>query len=553
MIQMDFPFELAVRIDLPNAKIYRSGRLGSHDMDCPFCGGHKKFNFVGSVGHCNKCDRGFNTVTFHAELTGLSTKEAYADLKKAYYNLPREEREKAIAVKQEVQQAYVPAPISVRDIFYRSMIDKCALASKHRDDLHARGLTDDDIAKYHFVSVPMVGRKILAQAVEGETGIGPELVKYMDTERMQIPGVVDFGSMATLVKRSRGGFLIPIVWHDGKISGFQIRNDQTSAEKKARKDENDRQQKAKELVEQICRDGGVPTKEQLAAVKPIPLEEAPKYSYYSSGNEKMGAGCSEIENIHFVGDGFDFAHGKSPEVVCITEGCLKADVAAALSGRSFMGVLGVNMQRCIPDALAWVKQGGTKRISVCFDMDMFTNVHVMAALMKLVQKLSAAGYPLVFAESDFRYKQAKLVAHALNKAFLDDLCAEYPLEITSGDGVRVRDTLLNLLACKITFGPTDSDKLTECAVRGMDLNAEDMMCVRKYAAALVRKAQNAEKPYIFVARDGMPECYSRIALWDPAYKGIDDYLLAKHKEKEKQIGKESANNYKNEGREEALA
>lgn len=536
----DFPFELAVKIDLPQAKIYKSGRIGAHDMDCPFCGGHKKFNFIGSVGHCNKCDRGFNTVTFHAELTGMSTKEAYADLKKAYYNLPREEREKAISVAKEAEETLVPAPIGIRSAFYDLMLQGGDLAEKHREDLHARGLTDADIAKYRFISVPMVGRKLLAQTAGTKSAAFYEIVKYSD-EHWQIPGVVGIGNNATLVKRSRGGIMIPVVWHNGEISGFQIRNDQTSLEKKARKEEKERQQKAKAVIDEVCRQGGVPTKEQLAAVKPIELDTSPKYSYYSSGNEKEGCGCSDIENIHFVGDGFDFKNGKSPEAVCITEGCLKADVAAALSGQSFMGILGVNMQRCIPDALAWCKQGGTKRINVCFDMDMFTNVHVMSALLKLVQKLCAAGYPLVFTESDFGHKQAKLVAHALNKAFLADICAEHPLALKTGDGAKVRDVLVDLLARKIKFDPTDCAKLAECATRGMNLSADDALTVRKYAEALVRKAQSSAKPYIFISRAGMPECYSRILLWDEQYKGIDDYLLA-----QKKIRKEKSESEKNE-------
>ena len=67
----------------------------------------------------------------------------------------------------------------------------------------------------------------------------------------------------------------------------------------------------------------------------------------------------------------------------------------------------------------------------------------------------------------------------------------------------------------------------------MNLSADDMVSVQKYAMALVRKAQSDSKPYLFIAREGMPECYSRIALWDPHYKGIDDYLLAQHKKKGK--------------------
>lgn len=532
---MDFPFELAVKLDIPNAKLKKSGRPGSYDMDCPFCGGKRKFNFVGSVGHCNKCDRGFNTVTFHAELTGMSTKEAYADLKKAYYNLPREERQRAVSVMAESEgNLLVPAPLDVRDIYYREMLKHLPLADKHREDLHDRGLTDADIAKYQFASVPMVGRQLIAQKVNAVTGIGEVICRYWQTEHWQIPGIVSRGCDTEIVKRARGGFLIPVVWHDGRISGFQVRNDLSTAEVKARKEEAERQKAAKAVIDQVCAAGGVPTKEQLAAVKPIELDEGPKYSYFSSSGDKLGVGCSDIENVHFVGDGFDFKNGKSPACVCLTEGCLKADVAAALSGWSFMGILGVNMQRCLPDALAWCKQGGTKHISVCFDMDMFTNVHVMAALIKLVQKLTAAGYPLVFTGADFKFKQARLVAHALNKDFLDGLCADYKLELTGADGTKVRNTLIDLLARKITFGVTDAAKLAAFATSGMTLSASDMTTVQKYAMALVRKAQNSAKPYTYAPTDNaIPEYHSRIAFWDARYKGIDDYLLARKKEKGK--------------------
>ena len=93
--------------------------------------------------------------------------------------------------------------------------------------------------------------------------------------------------------------------------------------------------------------------------------------------------------------------------------------------------------------------------------------------------------------------------------------------LADGDGEKVRDALADLLACKVKFGPTDCAKLAECATRGMNLSADDMVSVQKYAMALVRKAQSNSKPYLFIAREGMPECYS----------GIDDYLLAQHKKK----------------------
>ena len=72
----------------------------------------------------------------------------------------------------------------------------------------------------------------------------------------------------------------------------------------------------------------------------------------------------------------------------------------------------------------------------------------------------------------------------------------------------------------------------------MNLSADDMVSVQKYAMALVRKAQSDSKPYLFTVREGMPECYSRIALWDPHYKGIDDYLLAQQKKKGKNDAQE---------------
>ena len=77
----------------------------------------------------------------------------------------------------------------------------------------------------------------------------------------------------------------------------------------------------------------------------------------------------------------------------MTEGCLKADVASALSDDwPFIAVLGVNNQRMLEDAFKLLKRKyQTEEIILAFDQDYENNENVEKALMDARQKILDAG------------------------------------------------------------------------------------------------------------------------------------------------------------------
>lgn len=526
------PFRFVVKHDCPDAKIKKSGT--EWRMTCPFCGKPGKFYFDDKYGHCFSENTGFNPVTFHSAMTGLDTKAAYADLVRQYAGMPTEVRTKYYKPRTDVD-AVQPAPLWIRSSAYRMFLEGGVLSEKHRANLHARGLTDEDIKRLNLTSVPMSGLK---QRAKFMTALDHAL--HRDDKEYQIPGICGYGEDAAWIKRG-SGILVPIIWHDGSISGFQVRNDVTVMEAHAEDAEKARQEKAIALVNHKFAQGIQPTQAEIDAVKPIEVSQRPRYSYYSSAGYKGGVGCSGIENIHFVGPDFvlDPYEPKSAPVVNITEGCLKADVASSLSNRNFIGLLGVGMQKRVPEVVDWCREHGTKQFNMCFDMDMFSNPNVMDALCMLGDKLTVGGFPVMFTENDMRKVPIQTISAAMNRKWLEDLCRENELTLAFTDtdrltAKRYAKVLCTAIGKKLTHQPPKVKPLMDYMNRTFHLSESDAAVAESFMNKLVELSQAAEKPYRIVSVDDLKAApyKTRITTWDPEYKGIDDYLLHVKKEKE---------------------
>lgn len=351
--RVELPISFEIGLDFAPEEI-RAGHNNEYaDVDCPFCGGRKKLNvsFIKNVWRCNKCGEYGNAITLHAVKNGMSTKDAYKDLVEKYSELTPEkiaEYKKVKTVVEEDDQIHI-APLSIRDFVYRTLIQNIDLSDKHERDLENRGLTEQDIKDLGYRSVPKVGLYSIGMRVLTKTGSDYTLRK----NNLQVPGFYIHNGAPRIVRRN-SGVLIPIVTKDGKISCFQIRFDNLP--------------------------NGA-TEEQK--------EEFVRYKYLSSSEKKFGVGCSGAENIHFTG--FDFNSDKTPENVVLTEGALKADVASKLSGKPFIAVLGVQMQSQLPEALKYLKEHGTKTISLAFDMDYEKKPEVAKALKSAREKIAVAG------------------------------------------------------------------------------------------------------------------------------------------------------------------
>ena len=355
---INVPIEFEIRLDFPDIK---KGSGGAY-VDCPFCGGHKKLfaSFKKNVWRCNKCGEFGNAVTLHATMTGTDNKASYKDLQKRFEGLGADAMERLKP--QSTGTEITPAPVSLRDYVYREMSNYLDISSKHLDDLHKRGLTDEMIEKLGIKTMPRSGLYSIAKKAIVMTGVAESMQKY----HWQIPGFYGNGDVVRMVRRGNG-ILIPVITHEGKISCYQIRRDDLpeDADEKAR-------------------------------------ERYTRYMYLSSSEKDDGCGCSGIENIHYVG--IDFESEMTPTVMNLTEGALKADVASALSGKPFMAVLGANMQSRLSEELRYLKEHGTKQINLMFDMDYQSKPEVAKALAECEKKILDAGLKVKQVKWDPRYK-----------------------------------------------------------------------------------------------------------------------------------------------------
>lgn len=337
---------------------------GGIDINCPFCMGHRKLNinYEKNVWRCNKCNESGNAVTLYARLHNTTTKDAYWTLKEKFYGIADTQRAKLQNQATQSKSKRELAPLLLRSTIYNKLLCECSLSNVHRNKLKDRGLTDEQINQFRFRSVPIIGITTVSEKVlstEGEMTID----QFLKLKNWQIPGLyTSVDNNKTKIIKNDSGILIPVVWHNGQISCFQIRFD-----------DNDKK------------------------------ENFSRYKYFSSSGLKEGISVTGAENVHFVG--FDFSSFETPETVTLTEGALKADVASALSGnKPFIAILGVNAQSKLDEALTYLKEHGTKTINIAFDMDYQDKPEVAKALASVEEKINNAGLKAKKLVWDKQYK-----------------------------------------------------------------------------------------------------------------------------------------------------
>lgn len=110
-----------------------------------------------------------------------------------------------------------------------------------------------------------------------------------------------------------------------------------------------------------------------------PEKQGTKYLPLSSAGKPMGV--TSGSPVHFVGD-------PCSRVVYVTEGALKADIAHALTGRTFAATAGANNTAGLDGLFAFLRRNGTEEIIEAEDMDKYSNkmvgkgaskVHLLAA------------------------------------------------------------------------------------------------------------------------------------------------------------------------------
>ncbi|MBQ6148522.1 MAG: DUF3854 domain-containing protein [Oscillospiraceae bacterium] len=378
-----FGIDFVVQQDLVPLGVQLYPNSMGYSFNCPFCekngkgpDRHHKYavDIYKNVGHCMRCQAGHGITGLHQALSkkSITLQEAKEDLMRRWNGLDSDvqiELSKVVErLEEENKKMLYPAPIEIRDEVYRSFLEKLTLSKAHHDDLIARGLTEEEIRKGMYKSVPSVGMVTYGKSLSYET-----LDALKRHRQWGIPGFYDIRSDKPKIVKCRSGYFVPVRDEFYRISGMQIRYDP--------------------LPENATEE----EKERYA-----------KYKWFASNYKEKKDGCtaSGCENIHYATQLF-----KTPESIILTEGVLKADVASRLAGRikgidpvPVLGLVGVYNAENLGTELLKLAQYGLKKVVVAVDMDYREKPQVAAALEKIEKIIIGVGLQCEVFRWDPKYK-----------------------------------------------------------------------------------------------------------------------------------------------------
>jgi len=314
-------------------------------VDCPFClgkngkpdtKGHMSIDLNFDRFRCYRCGRNGGKLDLYAEMRGIDTKAAYQELKDILVGkkggAPRPTRTPPAPI--PTVEADERASVEELDYTYRTLMELLTLTTRHREDLRRRGLPDVEIDRLGYRSVPAVGHKKIAT----------ELLRR-DCPLEGVPGffVDDNGQWRMNIWFS--GIMMPAVSLAGQIQGIQFRKDDPN--------------------------------EKASAWE----REHFKKCYWLTGKNKPN-GTRVVTEAHFANPRRDV------DTLGLTEGIMKADIAAYLGNSFFCGIPGVSQYDALRRGLASLKQNGyrnIKKVAVAWDMDQFENTQVMESLNTIKQ------------------------------------------------------------------------------------------------------------------------------------------------------------------------
>lgn len=379
--------------------------LDTGKMDCPFCGKAKKIHITESkkyndyVWRCPICNLGGGTLHFYAMYVenASALPDSKSELKKLSFRLAQymgdnEEAwtQKAAMRLSAPKRPSVPIALdSQLSLVYNLLSSNPALKllPKHRELLQKRGLSDEVIDRNGYRSIPAdfdagdYYRKLYMQAGGESLRSSTKSLRYTSPAQIQlglmlahsiiaqgidvqgVPGFFKFGTFWCFW--TVPGILIPTRNPQGDIVIWQIRKDHLRHKKDAKYITVSKQELPGHVTEAVSRCH-------------FPIANAP------------------INTL--------------PPVL-ITEGPLKADIAAALINRPvyFLAIPGISTTKDAYDKCKWLKAQGVNTIINALDMDRITNPNVRKGSEKINSDLREIGFSVTNAYWGEKYAQTKLI------------------------------------------------------------------------------------------------------------------------------------------------
>ncbi|TWU39120.1 hypothetical protein Q31b_42030 [Novipirellula aureliae] len=316
---------------------------------CPKCGGTDRWNFTnlddegGAI--CNQCGKFGDGLAVLMWALGIGFPDA-VDRVGDYLKIPPSEKRSSKSSKKANGKSAIKKPelkplpeevVSLRHRIYSRLAELCGLSDDHRSQLRERGLTDDEIDRIGYFTADnssCIEMKIHAEYKD----------EFEDISR-HVPGV--FPGRAIVIK-SRDCLMIPARNADGNIIAIETKPDDPS------------KGKYKPYTSQY-KDGG-----KIGEFYPTP------------GTIVHFALPAKVDI-------------DSADTVRFTEGPLKADVAASLSGVRTIGVAGVGNWKHAIDA---IESSGSQRLLLAFDADHATNKDVAKSIAESYEYFSGDGSPI---------------------------------------------------------------------------------------------------------------------------------------------------------------
>jgi hypothetical protein len=305
----------------------RSDSAGWLLFTCPICGetrGHLYVNPADQRFHCFKCAAGgLGGVDFYQLATGLSWEQSLREVRNPFgSNSSRPVK------RQDAPPACEPAaPLERRDQVYRAFLQRLPLHEEHLANLRRRGLPGSMI-RGRYASVPgdCVERWNICRQLQREYDL-ENVPGFYVRESRQGDLFWDFAFFGA-------GFFIPVMSASGQVQGLKIRLD---------------------------------------------AGDGPRYLVFSSLSKPSGASPGAPVHVAVpVGGAVDTRR------VWVTEGELKADVAAHLLSRVVLSVPGVSAWR---RARAVLEEIGAREVVIAFDADLVSKQDVADAKDALVADL----------------------------------------------------------------------------------------------------------------------------------------------------------------------
>ena len=327
--------------------------LDGRKHPCPKCGGKNRFRYAykdSGACYCNQCPGGqniFDGIESIKWFTGMTFPEALNAVRQwlGGSNTPPVVKPSAIIAKPTSVATIDDDTAKLRDRVYSKLAETFGLSESDQKRLQKRGFTDAEIDRRGYWTSP-----------QGSSLQMMKFTKSLDGESLvnRIPGLIGGPPMYRL---SMAGLVVPVRDEAGRVIACKVR------------------------IANAAKDGS-------------------KYFYLSSAKRN---GPSPGAPCHVALESTSPEATPPADVIRITEGEIKADLATAKTGVQTLGVAGVSSWKaCIP-IIETIKP---KKVLIALDADAKSNRAVAKCLAEAWEHFTSASWsPQVAVETwDDQYK-----------------------------------------------------------------------------------------------------------------------------------------------------